>query len=103
VINRGPDADARAVIKEIQEGIMFLVAGEPAVRGGVELPESADFQADFQALPAAGRGGRARRGGGMSQLVSDSPAAHGGLQARRGTALDFFPRLRLFLVARWPR
>lgn len=58
VINRGPGADARAVIEEIQERIMFPVAGEPAVGRGVELPE----RADFQALPAAGRGGRARRG-----------------------------------------
>lgn len=58
VINGGPGANARAVIEQIQEGIIFSVSGEPAVRGGVELPEGADFQA----LPAAQRSGRARCG-----------------------------------------
>lgn len=86
VVNRGPGADARAVIQEIQEGIMFFVAGEPAVRGGVKLPE----RADLQALPAADRGGRARRGGGMSQLVSQGPAAHRGrIDLDAQAAVDF--------------
>ena len=58
VIDRGSGADARAVIQQIQERIMFSVAGEPAMRRGVELPE----RADFQALPAAHRSRRARSG-----------------------------------------
>ena len=74
VIDGGPGADARAVIQQIQEGIVFLVAGEPAVRRGVELPE----RADFQALPAAGRGGRTRGRERMSQVLRDGPTAHGG-------------------------
>jgi len=86
VINRGSGADARAVIEQIQEGIMFSVAGEPAVRGGVELPK----RADFQALPAAHRGGRARCGEGVSQMMSQGPAAHGGgVDPDAQAAVDF--------------
>ena len=72
VINGGPGADARTIIEEVQQGIMFFIAGEPAVGRGVELPE----RTDFEALPAADRGGRARSWGGMRQLVGDGPAAH---------------------------
>ena len=53
---------------------MFFIAGEPAVRRGVQLPE----RTDFEALPAADRGGWAQREYGMRQLVGNGPAAHGG-------------------------
>jgi len=49
VINGGTGADARTVIEEVQQRIMFFVAGEPAMGRGVELPEGANFEA----LPAA--------------------------------------------------
>lgn len=53
---------------------------------GIELPE----RADFEALPAADRGGRTRRGGGMRQLVGDGPAAHGGgIKVEPEAAVDF--------------
>lgn len=71
VINGGPGADPRAVVGQVQEGIVFRNAGEPAVRGGVEAPEGADLQA----LPAASGGGRARRRRRIGQLVGNGPAA----------------------------
>jgi hypothetical protein len=55
VINRGPDADVRAVIKEIQEGIMFLVAGEPAMRGVASSSQSASSFRHCQRRAEAGR------------------------------------------------
>jgi hypothetical protein len=86
VIDGGSGADARAVIEEIKEGIMFFIAGEPAVRRGIKLPE----RADFQALPATDRGGWARGGCGMRQLVGDGPAAHGGgINVETEAAVDF--------------
>ncbi|TNC94765.1 MAG: hypothetical protein FD118_4209 [Rhodocyclaceae bacterium] len=86
VINGGASADARTVIEEIQQGIKFFVAGEPAMGRGVQLPE----RADFQALPAADRGGRARRRSGMRQLMGEGPAAHGGgIDLEAQTAVDF--------------
>lgn len=85
-IDGGAGADARAVIEQVQEGIMVFVAGEPAVGGGVELPE----RAGFEALPAAERGGRARGGDGMGELVGDGPAAHGGgIDLAAQAAVDF--------------
>jgi len=44
VIDGGPGADARAVIKQIQERIIFEVARETAMGRGVELPERADVR-----------------------------------------------------------
>ena len=74
VINGGSGADAGAIIQQIQEGIVFRVARKPAVGRGIELPE----RADFEALPAAPRGGWARGREGVSELMSEGPAAHGG-------------------------
>ncbi len=86
VINGGPGADARAVIEQVEERIVSFVAGEPAMGRGVELPE----RADFQALPAADRGGRTRGREGMSQVLRDGPAAHGGgIDEVAQTALHF--------------
>ena len=86
VIDGGSGADARTVIEQIQERIIFRVAGEPAMGRGVELPE----RADFQALPAAHRGGRARAGQGMSQVLGEGPTADGGgIDALAQTAQHF--------------
>ena len=86
VINGGPGANARAVIQQIEERIIFPVAGEPAVGRGIQLPE----RADLQALPAAQRSGRARRWQGMSQVLGDGPAAHGGgIEAEAQATMHF--------------
>ena len=74
VIDGGPGADARAVIEQIQERIIFRVAGEPAMGCGIKLPE----RPDLQALPTAHGSGRARGWQGMSQTLGDGPAADGG-------------------------
>ena len=85
-INGGAGADARAVVEQVEQRVVFLVPGEPTVRGGVELPE----RADLQALPAAHRGGRTRRGRGMSQLLGDGPATDGGrIDFKVEAAMDF--------------
>lgn len=55
MINLGAGADAGAVIQQVKQRIISFVAREPTVRGGVELPE----RADFEALPAADRSGLA--------------------------------------------
>ena len=49
VIDGGSGADARAVIEQIQERIVFRVAGEPAMGRGIKPAECADLEA----LPAA--------------------------------------------------
>lgn len=86
LINLGPGADARAVIEQIEERIIFRVAGEPAVGRGVELPE----RAGLEALPAAQRGGRAWGREGMSQVVGEGPAPHGGgVELAAQTAMHF--------------
>ena len=86
VINGGPGADARAVVEQIQERIIFPVAGEPAMRRGIQLPE----RANLQALPAAHRSRRARHWQGMRQVLSDGPAAHGGrVEAEAQAAMHF--------------
>lgn len=74
VINLGAGADARAVIQQIEQGVVLFIAWEPTMRSGIQLPE----RANFKALPAANRSGKAARGRGVSQRIGDGPPADGG-------------------------
>ena len=86
VIDFGPGADARTVIEQVEQRIVFPVAGEPAVGCGVELPE----RPDLQTLPAAQRSRRTRRWEWMGKLLCDGPAAHGGrIDLKVQAAMDF--------------
>jgi hypothetical protein len=46
--NFGARADAGTITQQVQQRIMALVAWEPTVRGRIQLPKSANFEA----LPA---------------------------------------------------
>ena len=74
VIDRGPGADPGAVIQQIQQWIMAFVPGEPPVRGGVQLPQ----RADFEALPAARGGGWTGLGQRVRQAMCQRPAPDSG-------------------------
>ncbi len=74
VVNFSARADAGTIIQQVQQGIMALVAWEPAMRGGIQLPKSAHLEA----LPATEGSRLTSRRCRMSQGVGDGPAAHCG-------------------------
>ena len=86
VVDRGAGAEAGAIIQQIEQRIVPFVAWEPAVRGGVELPE----RPDLEALPAA-QGSRGAAGGfGVRETVGDGPAADGGgIELAAEAAMNF--------------
>ena len=64
VVNFSARADAGTIIQQIQQRIISFVAWEPAVRGGIQLPESAHLET----LPAAdGSGLTSRRAVGWAR------------------------------------
>ena len=67
------DAAAAAIIEHVEERER-RAAGPPAVRGGIELPE----RADFAALPAPHGGFGFARGLWRSEVVGECEAADGG-------------------------
>ena len=93
-IDAGADAAAAAVVEHVEQG-QVRALGPPAVRGGVELPE----RADFRALPAADAGlGLARRLGGGEALGDGETADRGGIELEVEAAFELAGGKA---VARW--
>lgn len=72
LIDFGAGENAAAIVKHVEHGIINVRLWEPAMRGGVELP---DF-ADLGTLPAAHRRLWFFSRSGMSMTVLQSPVAH---------------------------
>ena len=85
-VKPGQGQEAAVIVDEFEHGRRLGLAGQPARRRGVVLPELADLLA----LPATHRLGRLLVAGVRGEVVRHRPAAHGGAVQPQGVAaVDF--------------